>query len=95
MAFSISTINGGCQHEYIGMIIPQAQYTLFLNNAKHFAVVTNPRPYPATAVVDPDILIYVSIRSLITKQKSKSSKFTKESKISHTKQSSKLWIQNG
>lgn len=54
-ASSISTTNGGGQHGYIGMIIPDAQYTLFSHNAEPFQVITNPGPYPAT--VDPDILI--------------------------------------
>jgi hypothetical protein len=44
-ASSISTTNGGGQHGYIGMIIPDAQYTLFLHNAEPFQVVTNPGPY--------------------------------------------------
>ena len=52
MAASIPTTNGGAMHGQLKMIIPNTEYTLFLNGGTQFITPMNPGPYPTT--VDPN-----------------------------------------
>eukprot|EP00804_Cyclotella_cryptica_P028837 CCRYP_008424-RA/>CCRYP_008424-RA protein AED:0.29 eAED:0.29 QI:0/0/0/1/0.16/0.14/7/0/719 len=49
---SIPTLNGGGRHGHIGLIIPNAEYTIFSHNNAPYDILANPGPYPTT--VDPD-----------------------------------------
>eukprot|EP00804_Cyclotella_cryptica_P019262 CCRYP_006138-RA/>CCRYP_006138-RA protein AED:0.47 eAED:0.47 QI:0/-1/0/1/-1/1/1/0/104 len=49
---SIATLNGGGRHGHIGLIIPNAEYTIFSHNNAPYDILANPGPYPTT--VDPD-----------------------------------------
>eukprot|EP00804_Cyclotella_cryptica_P003263 CCRYP_010497-RA/>CCRYP_010497-RA protein AED:0.29 eAED:0.28 QI:0/0/0/1/0.33/0.25/4/0/732 len=48
---SIPTLNGGGRHGHIGLIIPNAEYTIFSHNNAPYDILANPGPYPTT--VDP------------------------------------------
>ena len=52
---SIPTLNGGGRHGHIGLIIPNAEYTIFSHNNAPYDILTNPGPYPTT--VDSDAVV--------------------------------------
>ena len=50
IAVSVPMGNGGGSHGHVGMLLNDAEYTMFSTGGVHFIVPTNPGPYPT--VVD-------------------------------------------
>ncbi|KAL7480844.1 hypothetical protein ACHAW6_006508 [Cyclotella cf. meneghiniana] len=64
-ASSISTTNGGGQHVFAGMILPETEYFLISHNAEPVAVLTNPGPDPFT--VDTEFETYQGVQNFLHK----------------------------